>query len=205
MRPSECFCRALDVARSNARADVGRRVGHRVLAEQRDGLHLEPETLTELCELLDVARGLLPEGEIGSDHHFGGMQALDENVVREVFRRTRRQLGGERHHAEHVDPQLLGQLGSTSQRRQLWGMRSRPDNLGGVRVERHQHRRDAALGRRRGRGVDQLRVPPVDAVEHTDGDHTPAPIRGHLVQTSPSQHADKPTATDAGEPAPAPA
>ncbi|BCZ25415.1 hypothetical protein MTY59_52700 [Mycobacterium senriense] len=41
---------------------------------------------------------------------------------------------------------------------------------------------------------DQLGVTAMHTVEYTDGEYTPAPVRGNLVLAAPPLHARKPTA-----------
>src|SRR5690606_224765 len=90
---------------------------------------------------------------------------------------------GERHHAEHVDPELLGEFGAPRQCGELRGMGTGPDHLHRMRIEGHQYGWDAARGSRLHRPADQLRVTAMNTVEHADCEHAPPPVRGYVVET----------------------
>ncbi len=109
------------------------------------------------------------------------MQTLHQQFVDVAVRGGQlHEVGGERHHQEDVDPQFLGELGAPRQRRQLSRVAAREHHLhGGVRVERHQHRRHPSRATDLDRTRDQLGMPAMDTVEDADGHHTSAPpVRG---------------------------
>jgi hypothetical protein len=56
-----------------------------------------------------------------------------------------------------------------------------PHHLGRVRVEGHQHARQAALLRELDGAPDQGLVAFVDPVEHADGDDAAAPAAGEVI------------------------
>ncbi len=68
------------------------------------------------------------------------------------------------------------------------------DHFHRVRVERHQHRRHIAGAAGFDRVRDQFGVAAVHTVEHPDGEHASAPVRGDLVLAAPPLHDRKPTA-----------
>jgi hypothetical protein len=95
--------------------------------------------MAEPGQQLDVAGRAVAEREVLPHHHRRHVQLLDQHLVHELVGRHLGELGGERQHAEHVDAQLLDQLGLATKRGQLRGMATRTDDLGRVRVERQQH------------------------------------------------------------------
>ena len=122
------------------------------------------------------------------------MQPLDQQLVDVAVRGELHEVGGERHDQEDVDAQFLDQFGAPGQRGQLRRVATGEDDFHRVRIERHQHRRHAACAARLDRTGDQLGMPAVDTVEHADGQHASAPVRGDLVLSPPPLHVAKPTA-----------
>ena len=104
------------------------------------------------------------------------------------------EVGGERHHQEHVDAQFLDKLGATGQRVQLCRMAAWEHDLHRMRVECHQHRRDAASPARLDGVTDQLLVPAMYTIEHADRNHASAPVRRDVLLPPPALHSRKPTA-----------
>jgi len=123
-----------------------------------------------------------------ADDHRRCVQAGHQRLVRELGRRELGELPGERQCTEHVDAELLDQLGPPHEGRQHGRMRAGTHHLGRVRHESQQHAGDA-LGRRRVNGLaDDRGVTAVDPVEHPDGDDTSPPVGGDGVEPMPALH-----------------
>ena len=158
-------------------------VGHQVQA-----LDAEAEAPPELGEHRDITRGPVAEGEVPPDDDLGGVQPVHEHLVGERGGLHALQLGGEREHAERVDPELGDQVGAAAQAGQPGRVAARADDLGRVRVERDQHRRQAAGAPALDRPIDQLLVSAVHAVEHADRHDAAAPTRRYGLQPPPALH-----------------
>ena len=148
----------------------------------------KPKVRPSRVSSVDVAGGPVAEPEVVADHHERGVQVLDQDVVHELLGRELGELRRERDHAEHVDAERLDQLGLAGRLGQHGRVRAGPDHLGRVRVEGHDHRRDAEFSGPVDGVPDDLLVPPVDAVEDADGDHRPAPAARRRLIPPPPLH-----------------
>ena len=182
----------------HAGADVGGGEGYGlvavVLGQQRHGFDCEPEPLAGAPQGLDVAGRLLTEGEVLPHHDLDHVQVFHQQLVDVALRRELHEIAGERHHQEDVDAQLLDELGAAGERGQLRRVAAGIDHFHRVRVEGHEDRRHVAGAAGLDRVRDQLGVAAVHAIEHPDGEHASAPIRGNLVLAAPPLHDRKPTA-----------
>ena len=120
------------------------------------------------------------------------MQPLDQQFVDVAVRGELHEVGGERHHQEDVDTELLGKLGSSSQRGQLGGMAAREHHFHRVRIEGHQHRGNTAGPAGLDSSRDQFGVSAVDTVEDPDRQDAATPVRGDVVLPAPALHVPKP-------------
>ena len=196
--PSERRRSRRDVTSSNTGTDIGRRKGHRRQGPRRllgwprhqlVGLHLEPETFPQVLQHRDRSERAVAEREVLPDHDHRRVQALDQNLVRELVGRHPSELRSERQDEENVHTQLFDETRSLAQARQLRRMTPRTHHFGRVRVEGEHHTRQVTL-RRLPDGVrDQLLMPFVDPIEDTNGDHAPSPPAGDLFDSTPSPHA----------------
>ena len=162
--------------------------------DQRHALHRKAEALPCLAQRVDVARCLLAEGEVLPHHHFDDVEAFDEQLMDVAVRGELHEVGGERHHQEHVDTQFLDELGAAGQRGQLRRMAAGEHDFHRVRVERHQHGRHAAGPAGLDGVTDQLLVPAMHTVEHADRNDASTPVRRDVVLSPPALHSRKPTA-----------
>ena len=71
----------------------------------------KPNVRPSVRSVREVAGGLVPEAEVLPHHHGGRVQVLDQHQVHELGRVEPAELGGERHHAQHVDTELREQVG----------------------------------------------------------------------------------------------
>ena len=165
-----------------------------MLGEQIEPVDRETGSVADLAQQIDVALRLLAEREVLPHDDFRDVQALYQDLVDIAFGRQPHEFRGEGHHAEDVDTQFLGKLGSPREGGQLCRVRTWPDDLHRMRIERHQHARNAPLGRRVHRPTYESGVPAVHAVENADRENTTAPVGRYVVETSPSLHEAKPTA-----------
>lgn len=104
------------------------------------------------------------------------MQVFDQQLVDVAVRRELHEIDGERHHQEDVDAQVLDELGTSGQCRQLRGVTAGVDHFHWVRVERHQHGRHIVCVAGLHRVRYQLGMSAVNSIEHADSEHTdPSP------------------------------
>ena len=149
VRPAQRLGGGHHVTGVDAGPDVGRREGDGLVAvgvrHTSDMLSTaNPNRSPALRSMVDVAGRLLAEGEVLADHDLDDVQPLDQQFVDVALGRQLHEVGGERHDQEDVDAHFLDQLGAPGQRGQLRRMAAGEDDFHRVRVEGHQHRRDAA-------------------------------------------------------------
>ena len=158
------------------------------LGDQLDAVDGEAEPGTELTQQVDRSGAAVPEPEVLPHHDIGGVQPVDDDVMDEFLGTDLGQRGGERQHQEGVHPEFGDQLGPAAQRGQQGRVAARPDHLGRMRIERHQHRRQAVRPTGRDGLPDQRLMPTMHAVEHADGQHATSPARRDLVDAAPVLH-----------------
>ena len=161
-----------------------------------DDLRPAPEGWTPARWPDEVIR-LLESGvvtELSLDHDLGDVQPLDEDLVGVPLRAQLHELRCERHDAEDVDAELLGEFGATRQRRQLGRMIARSHHFHRMWIECHEHTGDSAFLGGFHRPRDQLLMSAVHSVEHADRQYTTTPVRRYFLEASPSLHNGQPTA-----------
>ena len=119
----------------------------------------------------------MPEQEVRAHPDFGHVQPLDEHRAYERLRIPPRQLRRESddrhtvHAAARERLELL--LVRHQQRRRLVG----PDDLRGMRIERHRHRRRSTLFGPAPHALDDFQVATMHAVEIAEGEYRLMPPR----------------------------
>ena len=151
--------------------DPGRGDDLAAVGVQADGDHLDPPGPAQVGQQVRVAGRLVAEAEVLPHHHRPGAQAAEEHVGGERLRPHLGQLGGEGQHQHDLDAGLAQQLDLAVQRGEQRRLAPGPQDGQGVAVEGDRGRGHAPGGRLGGHPVQQRPVPPVDPVEHPNGDH----------------------------------
>jgi hypothetical protein len=131
------------------------------------------------------------EAEVLPHHDPDRMQPVHQDLLDELLRAELRQLESEGQHEHRIDTDGFEQVRTVVRRGQQRRMGTRPDHLGGMRIERDGDGRRAALARQFDRPPHHAAVTLVDSVEEADRHYAAArraPSRRHLGQAVPALH-----------------
>ena len=162
--------------------------------------HLETEIGTHLLEQRDVSTPLVPEVEVGADHHEARVQQADEHLVHEVFGALAAAGLVEREHETEVEQTgLVEQLEPVLQRREELRRGAGPHDLRGMAVERDQRRAQATRVGELAHETQHRAVAEVHTVERADGDDRAGAgvVAGGRARIADDLHASPPASTTA--------
>ena len=174
---TEQRARLVDPAFGDQPADARAADDEVLVADRIDFLGAESVARAQAAQQREVAGAIVAEQKIRAHPHLRDVQPLDEHRAHERFRIPSRQLrcesddGDAVHAAARQGLELL--LVRHQQRRRLVGT----DDLRRMRIERHRHRRRAALFGAPAHALDDFQVTAVHAVEIAEREHRLMPPR----------------------------
>ncbi len=138
---------------------------------------------------MHVCLSAITEAEVLPFVHFNSVQCIAQNRLAEGARRRARECLGKRQQQDSVEARAIQQLQLDLKRRDQPSGSFGPENCGGMRIERHQHRFSVCLPRARDHLANNTPVPAMHTVKVADSDDAWTEVLRHLVEAAIEDHA----------------